>query len=65
MTMEITCAYCGEAVGFPCYYSLVHKVRPKRTEIEMEQYDEAWICADCFNRIEEVLGDLYDDIQQE
>lgn len=63
--MKITCAYCGDAVGFPCYCSMVHKVRLKRTEVEIEQYDEEWICADCFNRIEEVLGDLYDDIQQE
>lgn len=63
--METTCAWCGGAVGSPCYHSVVHKLRLKRAEIEVEQYDEAWICADCFNRIEEVLGDLYDDMQQE
>ena len=63
--MEITCAYCGGSIRFPFYYSTVFKFRQKWTRIEAEQYDEAWICADCFNRIEECLGDLYDDMQQD
>lgn len=62
--MEIKCAWCGEDVGSQCYHSTVHNIRLQGTEIEVEQYDEAWICVDCFNRIEEVLGDLHDDIQQ-
>lgn len=66
--MNITCAYCGKTVGVPWspgYYSTVYKVHQKRGGIDMDQYDEAWICVDCFSRIEEVLGDLYDDMQQE
>lgn len=64
--MEITCAWCGEGVSQgPFFHSLVHKARLKRTGLELEQYDEQWICADCMERIEECLGDLYDDMQQD
>ena len=63
--MEIKCALCGNAVENPWYFSAVYKFRQKWNRIEAERYDEAWICADCFNRIERELGALYDKMQNE